>query len=75
MVHLRLVAMSAGELEYDGHLPYPETAELLEHKCSSAEDKEVGMKFIREMNRALKQIHGHDCNGAYYLSKGLLCQS
>ena len=24
-------------------------------------------KFIRKLNRALKQVHGHDCNGQYYL--------
>ena len=28
----------------------------------------VGRKFIRKINRALKSVHGHDCNGKEYLT-------
>lgn len=26
----------------------------------------IAIKTIRKINRALKKVHGHDCNGIYY---------
>jgi hypothetical protein len=38
------------------------------HPAAPKEYKEAAVKLVKRLNMALKEVHGHDCNGQSYIN-------
>lgn len=54
------------ELLYEGRARYARTC-FTDVGSTSSKMVELGTKYIRKVNNALKKVHGHDCCGNYYI--------